>query len=389
MDINRMRQETPGCLNKIFLNSAGGSLMPDSVVETMTRYLEQEKELGAYETAARNTQHINRFYEETAKLLNCNPSNIAFVTSSTDAYSKALSSIPFQKDDCIITTDDDYISNQLAFLSLQKREGVKVIRMKNLPDHELDLEDLDQLIKTHKPKLIAVTQIPTNSGLIQNVEGVGKICKQYDILYLVDACQSVGQLPVDAKAIGCDFLTATGRKFIRGPRGTGLLYVSDKVLQQDLVPLFLDTKGATWVQFDDYEIGTTAKRFEHWETSMVNLLGLTEAIRYANSVGLDYIEKYNKNLSSQLRKGLQDKGLKVLDEGNHLGSIVTFCEKDGKIENAKKVLEENNVFFSLSNKQNALINFTHKNVDSAIRLSPHYFNTHEEMEQVVRLLSSL
>lgn len=361
--------------------------MPETVVKTMTDYLKQEEEYGAYGVADKNVHRINEFYEETAKFLLCKPYNIAFTTSSTDAYAKALSSISFKSGDCIITTNDDYISNQIAFLSLQKRMGVKVIRVKNLPDHELDLADLESLIKTHHPKLIAVTHIPTNSGLIQNVEGVGELCKKYDILYLVDACQSAGQLPLDVEKIGCDFLTVTGRKFIRGPRGTGFLYVSDKVLNRDMAPLFLDTSGASWIGFNEYKINKTAERFEHWETSIASLLGFTEAIRYANQVGLHHIENYNRSLAEKLRENLQHKGFQVLDQGNKLGSIVTFSYQDGTIGNLREMLKEKNVYFSVSAKHAALIDFTHKNVESVIRFSPHYFNTHEEIDQLIQLFS--
>lgn len=360
--------------------------MPEIVVNTMIEYIRQEEQFGGYETMSSNLESVNQFYEETARLLNCKPSNIAYATSATDAYAKALSSIPFKERDCIITTIDDYISNQIAFISLQKRLNVEVIRVKNLPDHEIDLDDLEVLIKKHHPKLIAVTHIPTNSGLIQNVEGVGELCRRYDILYLVDACQSVGQLNVDVQKIGCDFLTATGRKFMRGPRGTGFLYVSDKVLEQNLAPLFLDMRGANWTQFNDYEVIKTARRFEHWEISYSSLRGLTEAVKYANMIGMDQIEKYNRKLAETLRNGLQNAGYKVLDEGKHLSSIVTFCNEDHTIENIQNVFAQNKVYFSFSNKSSALIDFTNKNINTAIRLSPHYFNTYEEIETVIHLL---
>ncbi|WP_390453621.1 aminotransferase class V-fold PLP-dependent enzyme [Chryseobacterium sp. Alg-005] len=387
MNIDLIRKETAGCSDKLFLNSAGGSLMPEIVVNAMIDYIKQEEQFGAYEVMSRNLEAVNQFYEETARLLNGKPSNIAFTTSATDAYAKALSSIPFQERDCIITTVDDYISNQIAFISLQKRLNIEVIRMKNLLDHEIDLEDLEVLVKKHHPKLIAVTHIPTNSGLIQNVEGVGAICTKYDILYLVDACQSVGQLKIDVQKIGCDFLTATGRKFLRGPRGTGFLYVSDKALNRNLAPLFLDMRGAGWTEFDDYEIFQTARRFEHWEISYSSLRGLTEAVKYANTIGTDCIENYNKKLAQTLRSGLQSTGYKVLDEGKWLGSIITFCDKNNQIESIQNMLTENKIYYSISNKSSALIDFTHKNVTAAIRLSPHYFNTMEEIDAVISIVS--
>lgn len=386
MNLESIRNDTIGCSDKIFLNSAGSSLMPKAVVEVMVNYLHEEQQWSGYIMADRNSRDISRFYEEAAILINTQSRNIAFTSSSTDGYVKALSSIPFKQGDCIITTNDDYISNQIAFISLQKKLGIKIIRMGTLSDSELDLDDLEKLITLHAPRLIAVTHVPTNSGLIQNVEGVGALCRRYDILYLVDACQSVGQLVVDVEKIQCDFLTATGRKFMRGPRGAGLLYVSDKVLDLGMAPLFPDSIGAQWTAFDDYTLNATAKRFELWERSNATLLGFKEALRYANHIGMQNIENYNRTLAETLRVHLDNAGFKVLDHGNRLSSIVTFCSQDGSTEAIEKVLRENKVYFTISRKSNALIDFTFKNVESAIRLSPHYFNTPEEIENVIRFL---
>ncbi|NML57172.1 aminotransferase class V-fold PLP-dependent enzyme [Chryseobacterium cheonjiense] len=387
MNIDRIRQETRGLSDgKIFLNNAGSSLMPSIVVDSMKEYLELEEQIGGYETANRKADILEKFYDEAAKLINAKPSNIAFATSATEAYAKALSSIMFKEGDVIITTADDYISNQITFISLQKKLKLKVLRTKNLPDNELDLEDLEKLIKEYNPKLIAVTHIPTNSGLIQNVEDVGRLCKQYDILYLVDACQSVGQLAVDVEKIGCDFLSATGRKFMRGPRGTGFLYASDKILEQNYAPLLLDMRGADWTEFNDYELFKTAKRFESWEISYASLMGFTHALQYANIIGLPAIEHYNKGLSERLRENLKNNGFDVWDWGKNLSSIITFSGPDGDLERIQNILKENNIFFSVTHKNSALIDFTRKNINGIVRLSPHYFNTVEEINRVSDVL---
>lgn len=387
MNTDKIRQEIRGLSDgKLFFNNAGSSLMPNIVVDSMLDYLKQEEQFGGYEVANKNAELLENFYTETAKLINCKPSNIAFMTSATEAFSKALSSIIFKEGDTIITTVDDYISNQITFISLQKRLNVKIIRIKKLEDNELDLENLENLIKEHHPKLVTVTHIPTNSGLIQDIEAVGKICRQYDILYLADCCQSLGQMVVDVEKIGCDFLTATGRKFMRGPRGSGFLYVSDKVLEKDYAPILLDMRGAHWSEYDNYELFKTAKRFEHWEVSYAAVLGMMEAVKYANNVGLNNIENYNRKLTETFRINLKNSGFKVLDIGINLSSIVTFCGPDNDLENIQKVLRENNIFFSASYKHSALIDFTDKKVDGAVRLSPHYFNTLEEIEKVSDIL---
>ena len=388
MNIDQIRKDTLGCSDKIFLNSAGSSLMPKSVLDKIIDYLKEEEQFGGYFVANRYADIIGQFYTEAAKLINAKEQNIAFANSATDAYAKALSSIPFKSGDSIITTDDDYVSNQIALISLKKRLNIRIHRIKKLANLEIDLDDLELLIKKHQPKLVAVTHIPTNSGLIQNVEAVGKICQAHDILYMVDACQSVGQLVVDVQQIKCDFLTATGRKFLRGPRGTGFLFVSDKALQLQLAPLTLDMKDATWTSFDDFELGKTAKRFEFWEQPCASIVGLTEAIRYANNIGLPNIQNYNQVLSGKLRALLaENTSLRVLDEGIRLSSIVTFHHQKMNLTELQQLLSQNNIYYSVSHKSSALIDFTHKNVDWALRLSPHYFNTVQEIEKVAAILA--
>ncbi|MEO8147853.1 MAG: aminotransferase class V-fold PLP-dependent enzyme [Bacteroidia bacterium] len=390
MDIELIREDTVGCTDKIFLNSAGSSLMPKIVVDKMIAYLKEEEENSGYEVARLRANEIDEFYPEIAKLINCDARNIAFAYNATDAYAKALSSIPFKKDDFILTTNDDYVSNQIAFLSLQKRFGIKIIRSDNLENGDIDLNNFEELIKLHQPLLVSLTHIPTNSGLVQNAEAVGKICKKYDILYLLDACQSIGQLVVDVKKIECDFLSATGRKFLRGPRGTGFLYVSDKALDMGLEPLFIDMRGADWINTNEYKIQSSAKRFELWELNCASLIGLAEAVRYANNIGLENIYEYNQTLIKKLRENCsQIAGLKLLDLGIELSNILTFRIDGFERNEIEEALRNANVVFSVSGKENAFIDFDKKGIDWAIRFSPHYFNTLEEIERVTEIVKGM
>jgi len=388
MDIDLIRRQTRGCHDKIFLNSAGSSLVPDSVVQQMTDYLLQEAQAGGYALAGQFDAEISDVYQQAAVLLNCAPQNIAYVGSATDAYAKALSSVRFNKGDVILTTDDDYISNQLSFLSLKNRFDIEIVRAENTPDGDIDLASFEDLVIKHNPKLIAITHIPTNSGLVQQAEAVGNICRTYDILYLLDACQSVGQLVVDVKKINCDFLTATGRKFVRGPRGTGLLYVSDRVLASDMVPLIFDMQGASWTGVNDYQLAPTAKRFEFWESSIAGKLGLAAALRYINEIGIAEIELYNQQLMKKFRSEMERvPGLQLHDQGSRLSSILTFTTANRSLEDTAQLLRDHQVYFSMSFRNFALIDFTKKDLDGVIRFSPHYFNTSQELEKIIAILS--
>ena len=390
IDIDKIRSDIRHYGEKIFLNSAGSSLMPKSVVQEINNYLLEEEKYGGYAVEDLKANEIAGFYDQAAQLIGAQPHNIAFTHDATDAYIKALSSIHFKKGDVVITTNDDYASNQIQFISLQKRFGIEIVRIENLENGELDVEDFQNLIDKHHPKLVAVTHIPTNSGLIQNVEAIGNICHDRQIPFLLDACQSVGQIEVDVTKIKCDFLSTTGRKFLRGPRGTGFLFISDNLLKNGYSPLMIDGGGAVWKSIDQYEVLNDAKRFETWEAPYALIIGFKEAIRYANEVGLKSIESYNQKLMFQLRENLSGlQSVQMFDKGLKKCNILTF-RKDGKsLKEIEEKLKQNNIFFSVSNKEWGVIDFNKKGIDGAIRLSPHYFNTIEEINNVTKIIDAI
>src|SRR5882762_2647025 len=320
-----LRADTPGCREKVHFNNAGASLMPKPVIESIENHIRLEASLGGYEAAEHREEDINGFYESAARLLNGKASNIAFTSSATNSYARALSCIPFEKGDMVLIANEDYISNQLAFLSLQARWGIQLLRAASLPEGGVDVDDMKRLMNKHAPRLVSLTHVPTNSGLVQPVERVGQLCRERDIPYLVDACQSVGQFPVDVRKIQCDFLSATFRKFLRGPRGTGFLYVSDAILKKNWEPLFIDMRGADWTGYNEYKIRADAHRFEEWEMPHALVLGAKAALDYALSVGLTDIQSKNKILCERFRLGVGTiPGLDLLDLGKQQSSIMTI-----------------------------------------------------------------
>ena len=390
MNIKNIRKETPACQDVLFFNSAGASLMPNCVVKKIKDYLDEETQIGGYQLAEQKEIEIQSFYDETAKLLNTQPINIAFAYNATDAYTKALSTIDFKPLDVIITSDDDYVSNFINFISLKKRVGVNIIRMQNLDNGDIDVEKFEALVRKHRPKLVSLSHIPTNSGKIQNAAAVGEICKRTETLFLLDACQSVGQIQVDVQKLNCDFLSATGRKFLRGPRGTGFLYVSNRVLEKGLAPLNLELVGAHWTGPEDYELEKTAKRFEFWELPYASLLGLKEAISYANVLGMDNIETRNQELMSHLKGKLQSiPTVQLYDDGSKTGNILTFRKDGHSLESLKAHLTQHKILYSTLGRSSALLDFNKKGIDWAIRLSPHYFNTMEELDLLAEKIESI
>src|SRR2546429_3746685 len=322
--LQQWRDDTPGCTNQIHLNNASAGLMPLPVLDAIVGHLNREAKFGAYESADDAEAAVNEAYDNVSKLLGGQPRNVAIVENSTVAFFQALSAFDFKPGDVIVTTRNDYISNQLAYLSLARRHGVDVRRATDLSTGGADPQSVQDLLREKRVRLLAVTWVPTNSGLIQPVEALGQIAEASGVPYLVDACQAIGQIPIDVRKLRCDFLSATARKFLRGPRGIGFLYVSDRALERGEYPLYIDMRGAEWITANTFELAPDARRFENWEFAHSLVLGLGEAARYAASVGVERGGKRARELAALARNELSAiPGLRMLDRGKELAAIVT------------------------------------------------------------------
>lgn len=388
--LSRLRDDTPGCAGRIHLNNAGAALPPRAVVQAMHDYLDLEAQIGGYEAADWRAEDIAGFYSSVAQMLQTSARNIAFAGSATDAYARALSAVPLREGEVVLTTENDYVSNQIAFLSLQKRLGIRVVRAADTPEGGVDVADLERLLKKHRPALVAVTHVPTNSGLVQPVEAVGRLCRAEGVWYLVDACQSAGQMPLDVTQIGCDFLAATFRKFLRGPRGAGFLYVSDRALDAGLEMLLPDMRGANWTAPDEYVAQPDARRYEYWEMSPALLLGSKAAVEYALEQGLEAIQERVVRLAATTRTMLADlPGVRVLDRGASLCGIVTAWGPDWQPQALLQHLAAQRINGRITTIGSAQLDFSRKGVGWALRISPHYYNTEAEIAALGEALSLL
>lgn len=390
MNVAELRADTPGCAHRVHLNSAGASLMPTPVVAAIRDHIDLESRTGGYEAADAAADAIERAYADVAALIGCAPDRVAFTEHATQSFVAALSSIPFERGDVIATTRHDYVSNQIQYLSLAHRFGVEVVRVPDAPEGGVDLAAMEETIHRRRPRLVAVTQIPTNSGLVQDVAAIGRMCRARDVLYLVDGCQSVGQMEIDVEAMGCDFFSATARKWLRGPRGAGFLYVSDRVLDAGLEPLFPDLRGADWIADDLYQPAPDARRFESWEFAWALVLGTGAAARYALDVGLDPIRVRARGLATTLRERLAAvDGARVLDRGPELAATVTAWVDGLDPKSVVPVLRERGINIGAQTRIDAVIDYDGKGVDGALRISPHYFNEETELDTLLDALDDL
>jgi len=380
--IEKWRDETPGCSHRIHLNNAGAALMPQPVIDTIQAHFTLENQIGGYEAADAVSDQIENAYVSVAGLVGALPKNIAMVGNATIATFLALSSFDYGPGDVIITTNVDYSSNQIMLLNLAQRFGVKIHRAADLPEGGADPDSVRQLVRDHNPKLLLMSWIPTHSGLVQDAVSVGQICRDSGVPFLLDACQAVGQIPVDVEELNVDFLAATSRKFLRGPRGMGFLYVSNQMLNQGKAPLFPDTHGARWSDVNEFELAQSARRFENWEFPVALQLGMGRAAEYAAEVGLKRISERNAMLADYARNKIAAiKGARILDSGSQQSAIVSVGLNHADAERAVDALRLQKVNTSSASRSASVIDMDAKQARSILRISSHYYNTRKEIDK--------
>jgi selenocysteine lyase/cysteine desulfurase len=387
--LDRWRRDTPGCRERIHLNNAGAALMPQPVLQAVTTFLEREAAIGGYEAADEAEPQLRETYDLIGRLVGAAARNVAIVENATVAFNQAISAFDFRPGDRIVTTRTDYPSNQILYLSLARRAGVEVVRADDLPEGGVDPESVRRLAGHPRARLVALSWVPTNSGLVQDARAVGAVCAELGVPYVIDACQAVGQLPVDVTALGCDFLGATGRKFLRGPRGIGFLYVSDRMLERGAFPLFLDMRGADWTDPDVFLLADGARRFENWEFAYALVAGLREATRYTLDVGPAGAERARR-LAAGLRERLAAvPGVRVLDRGRERCAIVTVDVAGRNAADLELELRKRGINTSSADRQSGVLDMDEKRARTALRFSPHYYNTEDELDAAVAALAEL
>ncbi len=388
LDIERLRAETPGCAHVAHFNNAGSSLPPEAVVDAVVEHLRREAEIGGYEAAAERSDRLEHTYDALARLVGAERDEIAVIENATRAWDMAFYAFPFAAGDRILTGRAEYASNWIALRQVADRTGA-VIEV--VPDDELgqfDVAALERLLD-ERVKLVSLVHVPTQGGLVNPAAEVGRVTRAAGVPLLLDACQSVGQLPLDVDALGCDMLSATGRKFLRGPRATGFLYVRRPLLEQ-LEPPFLDMHAAEWQPDGTYAIRHDARRFENWETYFAGKIGLGVAADYALALGVDAIWERVQSLGAVLRARLAElPRVTVRDHGRVLGAIVTFTVDGCSATEVKSALARETVNVSISDAASARLDLDPRGITALIRASVHYFNSEDEIDLLVATVASL
>ncbi len=388
MDIDALRQDTPGTTNRVHLNNAGAGLLSCRTLDAMTSHLELEAAIDGYEAADQERDRIDATHRHIARLVGGQAEEIALFDNSTHAWNAAFYSMTFKPGDRILTGRDEYGSSVLAYLQTARRHGAEVVVVPDDEDGQLDTAALADLID-ERTKFVGVTHIPTSGGLVNPAAEIGRITRAAGVPFLLDATQSVGQFPVDVAEIGCDMLTATGRKFLRGPRGTGFLWVRPEALEY-LDPHVTEIEAATWDGKRDFHWHDGARRFETWEVSYSNVLGLSEAVQQALELGMDAIGRRTVALGADLRARLDAlPGVTTYDLGRDRCAIVTMKVDAVPTADVAAALAKQGINVSTTVAEHSQLDTENRGVHPLVRLSPHYYNTEAELDQAVEAVADL
>lgn len=362
--------------------------MPQPVVDAIVEHIQLEAQIGGYEAHAARDHGLERVYDSTARHIGAKRHEIALLENATVAWCHAFYALPLQRGARILTCEAEFAANYVAMLQRAAREGLVIEVIPSDVSGALDLASLEAAMGPDVG-LIAITWVPTNGGLVNPAEGVGRIARAHGVPYLLDACQAAGQIKIDVAALGCDFLSATGRKFLRGPRGTGFLYVAEKWLET-LEPAMIDFLGAPWVARDRYELRPDARRFETWENAYALRAGLGAAFDYADAIGIDVIAARVEALADQCRAELGALGGVVLrDLGTQKCGIVSFSVEGHDSEALEQEMSAAGFAIGTSGPANTRIDAERRDLPVMLRIAPHYYNTDDEISAAVAALGRM
>lgn len=388
IDIESVRHDTPGCESVIHFNNAGSSLSPAPVLDAQVGYLKLEATMGGYEAQTARDHDLDDIYAAAAEYLGCDGSEVAFTNNGSEAWWRAFLSVPLEPGDRVLMTPSEFTTGGLALIQARER-GIQVEVIPDGPDGGVDVVAFEAALD-ERVKLVALTHLPMSNGLINPAAEIGRLTKSIGAFYLLDSCQGAGQLPLNVDSLGCDFLTVTGRKWLRGPRGSGLLYIRKSVLDHLSDPVFIDNRSAEWVTPDSYQLADDARRFEAGERSMAAKLGLGVALRYMLDLGIEDISDRVAHLATRLRGVLADvAGVIVHDVGKSQSGIVTFSVAGQSPAATVAELRSAGINTGLAGARNTRIMMSAGGLDAVVRAAPHYFSTEEEVDRFSGAVASL
>lgn len=383
VDVAAERARTPGATTGHHFNAAGAALPTAATIETVVGHLELEATIGGYEAAWQAAPRLDGVYRLAASALAAAPEEIALVESATAGWQRAVAALRLRPGDRVLAARSSYVSSALQLLSMERETGIQVEVLDNAEDGAVDLAALEAALRRGPVALVTAAHVPTSSGLVEPVEEIGALCRAFGVPFLVDATQSLGQLSVDVTRIGCDMLVSTGRKFLRGPRGTGLLYVAASMVDR-LAPVSPDVRGARWTEERDWVVAPGARRFELWEAAHALRLGLGTALAELEALGVPAVASRISTLGARIRAELSEvDGVRVVDPPAAGGGIVTFAVAESPAEEVRAALSARGVHLVSVPAAHGRWDLAARSLPAVLRASVHVYNDDADVYALV------
>lgn len=389
IDVAVERERTLGTRSRHYFNAAGAGLISQNVIQCMIEHLRQEEQYGAYEAANLVAHDIEELYTSAAELLGCDADEISLHDTATTGLRVVFDALRLGEGDTVIASRSSYVSQALRLLTLEKLDGVTLRVIDNAPDGTVDLVALETALMQAPGAIISAVHVPTSSGLVEPVLSIGELARRHGATYILDATQSVGQIDIDVRSIGCDVLVATGRKFLRGPRGTAFNYVRRGFLET-LEPWAPDVRGSIWSGQDQWTTPVSARSLETWEAATAGRLGLGVAIREAIQRGMPETERFIATGAARLRSALGAvDGVTVVDPPAATSGIVTFMVDGADARAVSRELRQRGIDTIAIPATHAQWDLGLRGFDAVVRASVHVYNDQADFDAIVAAMTEI
>lgn len=388
LQVQHLREATPGCQSGIVhFNHAGASLPSQATLDAIIEQLQREARDGPMEAGEQGAVLVEKARRAAGQLLNAPASSIAFASSGSTAWSMAFQALgPWQPGDRILVGRHEWGGN-LASMELAVQAGARVEVIPCDASGAACPVALEAMLDA-KVKLIDLTWLPANGGLINPAQAIGDVARRHTIPYFIDAGQAVGQLPVDVQALQCDVLKSAGRKHLRGPRGTALLYIRPEFLPH-LNPAQRDVFSAPWTA-EGFDLRNDARRFETSEVSFALLAGLGNALHEINQLGSERVWQRVLQTSARIREALrQIPGISLHDLGNTHSGLIAFNLAGWDSFELKQRLGLKRINIGANGVAYTPLDMQARGLSSVARISVSPLNTDDEIEWLVKALREL
>ncbi len=390
IDVAAERARTLGASARHYFNAAGAGLMSDAVVARMIDHLRLEQRSGGYEAANAVVDEITGVYEAAAAVVGADADEIALFDSATSGLRGLFDALRLGEGDTVIAPRSSYVSQALRLLALQRHDGVNLVVVPNDASGAIDLDALERALATASGRVVVSSvHVPTSSGLVEPVAAIGRLARAHGALSVLDATQSIGQIDVDVRAIACDALVTTGRKFLRGPRGTGFAYLRRGALD-GIGAWAPDVRGSVWTGPEEWTMDGGARQLETWESSVAARLGLGVALREAVDRGLAETEAHLVGLAARLRERLAGiAGVTIADPPASASGIVTFSVEGAVGREFSAGLRAARIDTIAIPASHAQWDLGERGLPSVVRVSPHVYNDDSDEAALIARVEEL